>query len=104
MRFPIVGDVRGTGLIQGVEFVADQATRRPFPPGLEVTRRIVEAVLEEGVMVVPGMSGMIDGVAGDHIQISPPYIFTAADVERLVAALEAAIPRVMRDLRSPGAA
>jgi adenosylmethionine-8-amino-7-oxononanoate aminotransferase len=104
MRFPIVGDVRGTGLIQGVEFVADQAARRPFPPGLEVTRRIVEAVLEEGVMVVPGMSGMIDGVAGDHIQISPPYIFTEADVERLVAALEAAIPRVMRDLPSPGAA
>jgi adenosylmethionine-8-amino-7-oxononanoate aminotransferase len=97
-RFPIVGDVRGTGLIQGVEFVADQATQRPFPPEMGVTHRIVEAALEEGVMVVPGMSGMIDGVAGDHIQISPPYTFTEVHVERLVAALTAATQQVMRSL------
>jgi adenosylmethionine-8-amino-7-oxononanoate aminotransferase len=97
-RFPIVGDVRGTGLILGVEFVADQASRRPFPPEAGVTRRIVEAALAEGVMVVPGMGGMIDAVAGDHIQISPPYIFNEANVEQLVTALEAAIQRVMREV------
>jgi adenosylmethionine-8-amino-7-oxononanoate aminotransferase len=96
-RYPIVGDVRGTGLIQGVEFVADQTTKRPFPPAAGVTRRIVEGCLREGVMVVPGMSGMIDGVAGDHIQISPPYIFTEANVEQLVRALEKAIEAVMRE-------
>jgi adenosylmethionine-8-amino-7-oxononanoate aminotransferase len=49
-------------------------------------------------MVVPGMGGMIDGVAGDHIQISPPYIFNEANVEQLVAALEAAIQTVMREV------
>ena len=97
-RFPIVGDVRGIGLLQGVEFVADQATKRPFPPEAGVTRRIVEAALAEGVMVVGGMSGMIDGVAGDHIQISPPYIFTEANVEQLVRALEAAVQKVMREV------
>ena len=97
-RYPIVGDVRGTGLLQGVEFVADQATRHPWPRKAEVTRRIVEAALDEGVMVVPGMAGIVDGVAGDHIQISPPYIFTEAHVERLVAGLEAAIQRVVREL------
>jgi 4-aminobutyrate aminotransferase-like enzyme len=52
-KYPIVGDVRGTGLILGVEFVADQATERPFPPEAGVTRRIVEAMDAEGVMVVP---------------------------------------------------
>jgi len=96
-RFPIVGDVRGLGLFLGVEFVADQATKRPFPPDAGVTRRIVEATLAEGVVIVPGMSGLIDGVAGDHIQISPPYIFTEANVEQLVRALEVAIQRVMRE-------
>ena len=95
-RYPIVGDARGTGLILGVEFVADQATKKPFPPQAGVTRQIVEATLEEGVMVVPGMSGMIDGVAGDHIQISPPYIFTEANVNELVGALEKAVQKVMR--------
>jgi len=44
------------------------------------------------------MSGLIDGVAGDHIQISPPYIFTEANVEQLVKALEVAIPKVMREV------
>ncbi|MBI4572704.1 MAG: aminotransferase class III-fold pyridoxal phosphate-dependent enzyme [candidate division NC10 bacterium] len=97
-RYPIVGDVRGTGLILGVEFVADQATKRPFPPEAEITRRIVEAVLEEGVVVVPGMSGLIDSVAGDHIQISPPYIFSEANVDQLVAALDTAIQKVMREV------
>jgi adenosylmethionine-8-amino-7-oxononanoate aminotransferase len=97
-KYPIVGDARGTGLILGVEFVADQATKRPFPPSAGVTRRIVEAMLGEGVVVVPGMSGMIDGVAGDHIQISPPYIFTEANVEQLVGTLEKAIQRVMREV------
>jgi adenosylmethionine-8-amino-7-oxononanoate aminotransferase len=96
-RFPIVGDVRGLGLFLGVEFVADPATKRPFPPEAGVTRRIVETTLAEGVVVVPGMSGLIDGVAGDHIQISPPYIFTEAHVEQLVRALEAAIQKVMRE-------
>lgn len=97
-RFPIVGDVRGLGLFLGVEFVADQATKRPFPHATGVTRRIVEATLEQGVVVVSGMSGMIDGIAGDHIQISPPYIFTEAHVEQLVRALEIAIQKVVRDV------
>jgi len=101
-RHPIVGDARGTGLIQGVEFVADQASKRPFPVKAEITRRIVEATMEEGVVVVPGMGGMIDGVAGDHIQISPPYIFTEANVDQLVTALDKAIQRVMRDVKSAG--
>ena len=91
-------DVRGTGLILGVEFVADQATKRPFPTEAGVTRRIVHHTLAEGVMVVPGMGGMIDGVSGDHIQISPPYIFDEANVEQLVTALEVAIQKVMHEV------
>jgi len=97
-RYPIVGDARGTGLMLGVEFVADHTSKRPFPPSAGVTRRIVAAMLEEGVLVVPGMSGMIDGVAGDHIQISPPYIFTEANVDEFMGALQKAIQRVMGEV------
>jgi len=46
------------------------------------------------------MGGMIDAVAGDHIQISPPYIFTEANVEQLVRTLEVAIQKVMREVPS----
>jgi adenosylmethionine-8-amino-7-oxononanoate aminotransferase len=102
-RYPIVGDVRGLGLFLGVEFVADQASKRPFPPEAEITRRIVEATLDEGVIVVPGMAGLIDGVAGDHIQVSPPYTFTEAHADRLVSALETAIEKVLSSLPPPSA-
>jgi len=54
------------------------------------------------VVVVPGMGGMIDGVAGDHIQISPPFVFTERHVDQLVTALDTAIQKVMRDLKSAG--
>ncbi len=88
-------------MILGVEFVADQATKRPFTPEAGVTRRIVEAMFEERVMVVPGMGGMIDGVAGDHIQISPPYVFSEANVDQLVKAMEVAVQKVMREVPVP---
>lgn len=97
-RFPLIGDVRGTGLILGVEFVADSLTKRPFPPEAGITRRIVESMLEQGVVVVPGMSGMIDGVVGDHIQISPPYIFNEDNINQLMAALEFAVQKVMSEV------
>jgi len=43
---------------------------------------------------------MVDGVAVDHIQISPPYVFTEANVDELVGALEKAIQKVMRAVGS----
>jgi len=89
-----VGDVRGRGLFQGVELVADRATKAPFDPALKLHARVKREAMARGLMVYP-MGGTIDGRAGDHILIAPPFIVEAAQidtiVERLGEAVDAAV-------------
>jgi adenosylmethionine-8-amino-7-oxononanoate aminotransferase len=70
-----VGDVRGIGLLWGVEFVADKTTKRPFPPETNFAGRIGAAAAKRGLLVYP-MQGSVDGVSGDHLLLAPPAIIT----------------------------
>ncbi len=91
---PHVGDVRGRGLFQGVEIVADRGSKEPFDPRRKLHARIKAAAMDRGLMVYP-MGGTIDGVRGDHVLLAPPFIVDAAAtdtiVERLGDAIDAAI-------------
>ncbi|MBI2833907.1 MAG: aspartate aminotransferase family protein [Acidobacteria bacterium] len=89
----MVGDIRGKGLLVGVEFVADRATRQPFPAPMGVATRVLQACLAEGLAVYPG-GGSVNGLSGDHIMIAPPYIITEAQIEELVAKLARAVEKV----------
>ncbi|KAI1426889.1 pyridoxal phosphate-dependent transferase [Xylaria sp. FL1777] len=79
---PNVGDIRGSGLFWGVEFVTDKTTNKPFPSSLGVASGIAELGLTKPycIAVYPS-SGTADGINGDHIIISPPYNISPADVE-----------------------
>lgn len=90
----LVGDVRGKGLLAGIELVADRETRRPFAPELEVTRLVHEAAQERGLMVYPGAGA--DGVAGDQLLVSPPLVVTRDDVDAICDRLAAALADVRR--------
>lgn len=89
-----VGDIRGRGLFQAIELVADRDSKAPFDPGLKLSARIKAAAMDRGLMVYP-MGGTIDGVQGDHVLIAPPFIVTPADIdaitERLADAVQAAV-------------
>ena len=93
---PIVGDVRGIGLLRGIELVADKATRRPFPRARRVAARIAQACADRGVIVVAG-AGCVDGVDGDTISLSPPFTITEAEIETVVSTLAEAIDVVAAD-------
>lgn len=71
-QHPHVGDIRGRGLFQAIEFVEDRASKRPFDPQLKLHERVKAAAMEEGVLVY-AMGGTIDGVRGNHIMLAPPY-------------------------------
>ena len=87
---PHVGDIRGRGLLLGLELVADRATKRPFPPERRLSARIRAEAMGRGLMCYPN-GGTIDGVRGDHILLAPPYIVTDAELELIVERLAAAI-------------
>jgi adenosylmethionine-8-amino-7-oxononanoate aminotransferase len=93
-----VGDVRGRGLLQTVEFVADRATRRPFPRAFNFSGRLYEAMLRRGVLVYP-MRGSAGEGEGDHVLLAPPFIVEEADLDVVVQALADSIAEVSRDAR-----
>ncbi len=94
---PIVGDVRGPGLLWGLELVADKATKAPFPRSLGVSERVAEAAFAEGLVVTAG-SGGIDGESGDTITLAPPYVITPSDIDEIVTRLRAALLVVHQEL------
>ena len=93
---PIVAEVRGKGLLTGVEFIADKKSRSPFDPVLGLTGKMVDALFERQVLVMPGAPGLIDGVAGDHIAISPPFTISPTQVDEVVDAVVASVEEVSR--------
>ena len=70
---PWVGDIRGRGLFIGIEIVRDKKTKIPFPPEWDVSHRIEDAAFKNGLLLLGGVAGMIDGGAGDHFELLPPY-------------------------------
>jgi adenosylmethionine-8-amino-7-oxononanoate aminotransferase len=98
----IVGDVRGKGLLFGVELVQDQDTKAPFPPEVALTRRVVSAAMERRLRVIGGMAGIVDGVLGDHLQITPALTITEEEIDQAVALLRDAMQEVIARLKDEG--
>jgi adenosylmethionine-8-amino-7-oxononanoate aminotransferase len=91
---PFVGDIRGRGLMIGVELVRDRETKRPFPREDRLAERLTEAAGDRGLLVYPSI-GCADGEQGDLVMLGPPFVITEAEiadvVDRLVSALMAAV-------------
>jgi adenosylmethionine-8-amino-7-oxononanoate aminotransferase len=87
---PHVGQVRGLGLLQGVEFVKYKSNREPFPKEAGIAEKIRQAMLEKSVLVYPGQ-GCVDGTRGDHILLAPPFIITPQECQLIADALQYAL-------------
>ena len=87
---PHVGDIRGRGLFQAIELVADRADKTPFDPARKLHARIKAQAMARGLMTYP-MGGAVDGARGDHVLLAPPFIATDADLDRIVERLAEAV-------------
>ena len=80
-RFPLIGDVRGQGLMIGVELVTDRATKNPAK---EQTAALLEHCRELGLLIGKG------GLNGNVLRIKPPMCLTESDADFMLACLESA--------------
>lgn len=86
-KYPVIGDVRGRGLMLGIEFVKDRATKEPAK---EACAQIVENARELGLLLGKG------GLWGQTIRFAPPMNITQADADFVLAVLDEAIGTVPR--------
>jgi len=96
---PHVGDVRGRGLLAGIEFVEDKATRAPFPRTARFAETFTHAALEAGLTVWPNV-GHADGVNGDLVLVAPPFIITAGEIDEVVALLARALQDTLKAVKA----
>jgi len=88
-----VGDVRGVGMMWGVEFVKDRAAKTPFDPDLNFAGRVGQACMDRGVMLYP-MQGCVDGYRGDHVMVAPPAVITEQEIDRAVETMAEVVREV----------
>jgi adenosylmethionine-8-amino-7-oxononanoate aminotransferase len=95
-QHPHVGDIRGRGLFQGVELVANRETKAPFDPSRKIASKIKKAAFEAGMICYP-LSGTIEGELGDHVLLAPPFIINDDQIDELVQKLSGAIDVAIND-------
>jgi adenosylmethionine-8-amino-7-oxononanoate aminotransferase len=91
LRF--VGDIRGRGLLAGIEFVENAETRAPFPRAMRFAERFTAAAQRAGLMVWPN-TGHADGVDGDLVVLAPPFIISEPEIDEIVTRFRSALEEV----------
>ena len=94
MRFDPVGDIRGRGLLAGLEFVRDRESKEPFPRSARFAERLADRALHNGLILWPNV-GHVDGAIGDLVMLAPPFIITEDQVKELVALLALSLEQVI---------
>ena len=87
---PNVGDIRGRGLLVGIEFVADRASKKALNPNYSFHATLKRVSQQNGLLCYPA-GGTIDGLHGDHVLLAPPYIADATIINQIVELLTASI-------------
>ncbi|KAM0562827.1 hypothetical protein ACHAPJ_001667 [Fusarium lateritium] len=88
-----VGNIRGRGLFWAVEFVQDRRNKTPFLASMRLCHQIVDKALDLGLNIL-GNLGETGEVYVDHVIMSPPYVVTESELERMVGKLREAIQTV----------
>lgn len=90
---PHVGDIRGRGLLLGIEFVKDKTSKTPFEKSEAIQTRLSQACLQRGLYLYQG-GGSADGVRGDHLLMAPPFILEDSHSDELITKLSGAMDEV----------
>lgn len=98
-QHPHVGDIRGRGLFLALELVANRETKAPFDPGHGLAAAIKDTARENGLICYPS-AGCVDGRAGDHVLLAPPYIIDQGHIDEICDKLETTLARCLSQVRN----
>ena len=96
-QYQCVGDIRGRGLFQAIEFVKDKEKKLPFSENLRLAAKLKKKAFEKGLICYP-MSGTIDGRGGDHVLLAPPYILNSENIDEIINLLSRTIEDIEKNL------
>lgn len=85
-KFSFIGDIRGLGLLLGIELVANRERKSFFFKDIMATEQIIKLARGKGLLLYPASAG-IDGKSGDALIIAPPLTITLREIDRLVMLL-----------------
>lgn len=100
-KHQIIGDVRGKGLMCGIEFVSDMITKFPFNKEIDLTSLVVSQGQNNGLLLYPAAAG-IEGVGGDAILVAPPLTITTEQIDELIELLDQTLKDVETALQKKG--
>ncbi len=100
LALPSVGDVRGLGLLAGIEFVADKKTKAPFPRKLKFAETFVASALDAGLVVWPNV-GHADGENGDLVMVAPPFVIEETEIDEIVSRFKTALTKTLEACHVP---
>ncbi|MCU9613626.1 aspartate aminotransferase family protein [Caldibacillus lycopersici] len=86
-KYHTIGDVRGLGLLIGLEIVLNRITKQPFPRSQQATFELIRIAKEKGLLLYPSQAGN-DGIHGDAVIVAPPLTITKEEIDELILRLE----------------
>ncbi len=95
-RYPLIGDVRGKGLLTAFELMADRGTTAPLPKGLNAHSRLVDIAYDNGLIIYSRRTR--GGTSGDHFLVCPPMIVTEAQLDEMTDMLDRSLAQFMAEM------
>lgn len=93
----MIGDIRGKGLLIGIEFISNFKNKQPFNKQMNVTNMIVKQAQLNGLLIYPSAAG-IEGDSGDAVLIAPPLTITELEMDELVSLFTKTIKEIENQL------
>jgi adenosylmethionine-8-amino-7-oxononanoate aminotransferase len=100
-KYPIIGDVRGKGLLTAFELIAEREKMTPFPKQLNLFEELVELAYARGLIIYSRRTRA--GVEGDHFLICPPLIVTPEQIDEIISILDDSLDALISKLNLPRA-
>jgi adenosylmethionine-8-amino-7-oxononanoate aminotransferase len=93
-KYPVVGDVRGKGLMAAVEFVKDRESKTPFTRAEKFAEHFTERAFDNGLILWPNV-GHVDGTNGDLVMLAPPFTVTQAELDELISLFKKTLEQML---------